>query len=231
MSPDAYVMARLLQPEMVEYNYMTASAQYAHECMNGRTGKPFEPTADQSEIDEHQMQGALIFHLLRVNRFMLMARLSQYWLMDFYSRVLDQRMSIIRIIRNRIMMGQSRQTSDALTEHEEQDRRAAGYIDKPKNESYLPSSVDGSPRHMAALAKNALILVSEFGCPHIFLTLTCNPKWPEIMSQLLNGQTAFDCPDVTVAVFKSRLNQMKMNIRHGKYFDGREIIYTCHVIE
>jgi hypothetical protein len=109
MSPDAYVMARLLQPEMVGDNYMTASAQYAHECMDGRTGEPFEPTTDQSEIDEHQMQGALIFPLLRVNRFMLMmARLSQYWLMDFYSRVLDQRMSIIGKIRNRIMMGQSR---------------------------------------------------------------------------------------------------------------------------
>jgi hypothetical protein len=31
-----------------------------------------------------------------------------------------------------------RQTSDDLTEHEEQNRRAAGYIDDPKNESYLP---------------------------------------------------------------------------------------------
>jgi hypothetical protein len=67
------------------------------------------------------------------------------------------------------MMGQMRQTSDDLTEHEEQDRRAAWYIDEPKNESYLPSSVHGSPRHMAALAKNALILVSEFGCPQVFI--------------------------------------------------------------
>ncbi len=99
------------------------------------------------------------------------------------------------------MMGQTRQTSGDLTEHEEQDRHAAGYFDEPKNESYLPSSVHGSPHHMAALAKNALILVSEFGCPQVFLTLTCNPKWPEIMSQLLDGQTAFDRPEVTVAVF------------------------------
>jgi hypothetical protein len=231
MSPDVYVIARLLQPEMVGYNYMTAAAQYARECMGGRTGEPFEPTAAQSEIDEHQMQGALIFPLLRVNHFMLMARLSQYWLMNFSSRVLDQIKSIIGKIRNRIMMGQTRRTSDALTEHEEQDRRAAGYIDEPKNESYLPSSAHGSPSHMAALTKNALILVSEFGCPHIFLTLTCNPKWPEIMSQVLNGQTASDCPEVTGAVLKSRLDQMKMNIRHGKYFDGREIFHTFHVIE
>ncbi len=96
------------------------------------------------------MQGASIFPHLRVNRFMFMARLDQYWLMDFYSRVLDQRMSIIGKMRTRIMMGQTGQTSDDLTEHEEQDRHAAGYIDEPKNESYLPSSVHGSPRHMAA---------------------------------------------------------------------------------
>jgi hypothetical protein len=48
-SPDAYVMARLLQPEMVGYNYMTASAQYAHECMDGRTGEPFEPILQISQ--------------------------------------------------------------------------------------------------------------------------------------------------------------------------------------
>jgi hypothetical protein len=149
---------------------------------------------------------------------MLMARLAQYWLMDFYSQVLDQRMSIVRRMKTWIMMGHNRQTPDILTEHEEQDRHAAGYVDEPKNESYLPSSVHGSPHHMTALARNALILVSEFGCPHVFITLTCNPKWPEKCSQLLTGKTAFDCPDVTGAVFKSRLDQMKTNIRNGKIF-------------
>jgi hypothetical protein len=84
---------------------------------------------------------------------------------------------------------------------------------------------------MTALARNALILVSEFGCPHVFITLTCNPKWPEICSQLLTGQTAFDCPDVTSTVFKSRLDQMKTNICNGKYFGGHELTYHFHVIE
>ena len=32
------------------------------------------------------------------------------------------------------MMVQTRQTSDDLTEHEEQDRHAAGYINEPKND-------------------------------------------------------------------------------------------------
>jgi hypothetical protein len=84
---------------------------------------------------------------------------------------------------------------------------------------------------MSALAQNALVLVSKYGPPHVFLTLTCNPEWPEIKSQLLVGQSAFDRPDVTVTVFKSRLDQMKANIRNGKYFGSRGTIYIFHVIE
>jgi hypothetical protein len=53
----------------------------------------------------------------------------------------------------------------------------------------------------------------------------------EIISQLLDNQTAFDRLDVTAVVFKSRLDQLKMNLRNGKYFDGRELIYSFHVIE
>jgi hypothetical protein len=36
---------------------------------------------------------------------------------------------------------------------------------------------------------------------------------------------------VTTAVFKSRLDLMKKNIRNGKYFGGREITFTFHVIQ
>ncbi len=85
--------------------------------------------------------------------------------------------------------------------------------------------------HLSALVKNALVLVSEYGCPHEFLTLTCNPEWLEIQSQLLNGQTVFDPLDVTVPVFKSRLDKFKTNIRNGKYFGSHEVIYIIHMIE
>jgi hypothetical protein len=85
--------------------------------------------------------------------------------MDFYSRVCDQRLSIIGDIRNQIMMGQTRERSNELTDQEEEDRHAAGYTnpDIPKKGSYLPGSAHGSPHHMAALARSALTLVSEWG--------------------------------------------------------------------
>ncbi len=102
------------------------------------------------------------------------------------------------------MMGQPWQTRNTYSVEDDlykEERRGAGYIDEPRRESYLPDSVHGSQHHLSALAKNELVLVSEYGCLHVFLTLTCNPEWPEKQSQVINGQTAFDRPDVTVPVF------------------------------
>ncbi len=43
---------------------MTARAPYAPvECIDSRTGEAFAPTEDQSEIEEHQVQGASTFPL------------------------------------------------------------------------------------------------------------------------------------------------------------------------
>ena len=91
-------------------------------------------------------------------------------------------MSAVRKLQGHIMMGHNQTRPGNLTEQEEDERREAGCYGEGDqgNESYLPGSVHGSPRHMASLARNALVLVSEFGCPHVFITLTCNPKWPEI---------------------------------------------------
>jgi hypothetical protein len=159
--------------------------------------------------------------------------LAQYWLLDF-SRIRDHRLSIIRQMSDQIMMGQARQTRNTYSvedDLDEDERHGAKYIGESRKESYLPDSDHGSQCNLSALAKNALELVSEYGCPHVFLTLTCNQEWPEIQSQLINGQTAFDHPNVTVPVFKSRLDKFKTNIRNGKYFESRKVIYIKHVIE
>jgi hypothetical protein len=129
LSPDEYVMAKMSRPEKIHGEYMTAQASYApFQCIDICKRELFAPTKDQCQVKANRVPGVSIRCLLRVNHFMLMARLAQYWLMDFYSRVLDQRMSIIWKIKTWIMMGQTRQTSNNLTEHEEQDRCAAGCV-------------------------------------------------------------------------------------------------------
>ncbi len=230
-----YVMARMLMPEKIGRKCMTAPARYYSETqiIDSRTGEAFASDEDVDQVDQHDMQ-ITTNQFLRVNRFILMFMLAQYWLLDFFSCIRDQRLSIIGQMRDQIMMGQPRQTRNSYSVEdalEEGESHGAGYIDEPRRESYLPDSVHGSQRHLSALAKNALVLVSEYGCPHVFLTLTCNPECLGIQSQLINGQTAFDRPDVTVPVFQSRLDKFKTNIRNGKYFELREVIYISHVIE
>ena len=96
LSPDEYVMAKMLRPEKIYGEYMTAQASYApFQCIDICTGELFAPTKYQCQVEANRVPDVLICHLLRVNHVMLMAQLAQYWLMDFYLRVLDQRMSII----------------------------------------------------------------------------------------------------------------------------------------
>jgi hypothetical protein len=117
---------------------------------------------------------------------MMMDRLAQYWLLDLFLRILDQRLSIIGQMREPIIMGQPRQSRkrNSVDDNlEDKEQRGVGYIDEPRKESYLPDSVHGSRCYISGLAKNALVLILDYGGPHVFLKLTYNPDWPEIRSQ------------------------------------------------
>jgi hypothetical protein len=107
--------------------------------------------------------------------------------------------------------------------------------------SFLSQTFHGGRRHLRSLASNALTIVSEYGKPTIFITLTCNPMWPEIQMMLLPGQSAFDRPEIVCQVFHHRLSALLHNIRQGKYFDDedlhgdsvvrRKVIYELRCIE
>ena len=45
-----------------------------------------------------------------------------------------------------------------------------------------------------------MALVLRFGKPNIFLTMTCNPRWPEILQKLNPGEEAHNRPDLLVSV-------------------------------
>ena len=44
----------------------------------------------------------------------------------------------------------------------------------------LPSSFTGGPRYMKEKTQDAMTYVRERGRPQLFITFTCNPKWPEM---------------------------------------------------
>ncbi|KAL6530201.1 hypothetical protein OROHE_014554 [Orobanche hederae] len=73
----------------------------------------------------------------------------------------------------------------------------------------LPSSYIGSPRDMRRRYLNALALVSEYGKPDFFITMTCNPNWPEIREGLLPDDEAQNRSDLVARVFRARNEELK----------------------
>ena len=46
--------------------------------------------------------------------------------------------------------------------------------------------------------------VRRMGRADFFITMTCNPQWPEIADNLLPGQQAQDRPDMVARVFRQK---------------------------
>lgn len=150
--------------------------------------------------------------MLQLNRFQLMSRLGQTYLVDNMSRIIDIHLNH----HKRRLQPNFSEAHDPST-----------------TRTFLGSGFFGGRRHLKEQAQNALTIVSELGPPTFFITLTCNPKWPDILERIGLGDSAYSRPDVTCMVFHERLRKILHNIRHGKYFplpDGG-LKYEIRVIE
>ncbi|XP_028085768.1 uncharacterized protein LOC114286740 [Camellia sinensis] len=77
--------------------------------------------------------------------------------------------------------------------------------------------------------QDAMALVQKYGKPDLFLTMTCNPNWPEIKAELLPGQSPHDRPDLLTRIFHSKFDEMKIDIL-TKHVLGKVLAYP-YVIE
>jgi hypothetical protein len=79
-------------------------------------------------------------------------------------------------------------------------------------------------------------VANVYGNGSLFITMTCNPKWAEITSALLPGQTWEDRADVVNRVFRLKLQAFVEDLRSGAFFKDKhgnpwKAKYTMHVIE
>src|SRR5438270_6761074 len=120
--------------------------------------------------------------------------------MDIFSRVEEERLEYIR-------SGRSEQMDEAMR------RRDAAFVADPDHAAELssavtlPSSFIGSRSWASEQVSDALALCREYGKPSFFITITTNPNWPEIKSQLRPGQSASDVPFIVARVFRLRLKK------------------------
>ena len=63
-----------------------------------------------------------------------------------------------------------------------------------------------------------MAIVRHLGKPTLFVTMTCNPAWPEIAGALLPGQRPEDRPDVVARVFRLKLRRLMDDLTTGGAF-------------
>ena len=81
---------------------------------------------------------------------------------------------------------------------------------------------------MTQLFQDTMAICRYFHKPDLFLTMTANPKWLEILHSLFPGQTATDCPDIILWVFEQKKKALLKLIDNG--FFGPTIAHI-HTIE
>ena len=74
-----------------------------------------------------------------------------------------------------------------------------------------------------------MAIVREFEKPDLFITVTCNPNWPEITNELLLNQLLNDRLDLIARVFKLKLKSIIYNL-FVRGILGR-VITHMHVIK
>ncbi|EUC66049.1 helitron helicase-like amino-terminal domain protein, partial [Rhizoctonia solani AG-3 Rhs1AP] len=92
----------------------------------------------------------------------------------------------------------------------------------------LPASYYGGPRQMAESYQDAMAIARYLGGPQLFITMTANPKWPEIQNALLPEQSPSDRPDLIIRVFELKRRQLMDDIKKGVF--GKCIAHV-HTIE
>jgi hypothetical protein len=157
-------------------------------------------------------------HVLTEARFGLLGRLLNEYLVDMFSSVEDSRLNYIR---QKVMPRIAARSELDETINAEGEVRA-GRV-------YLPASFMGSPRMQRKLIADGLAVVRHLGKPTYFITITCNPNWPEIRDHPeMHGQNASDRPDLTCRVFRAKLQRLMEALRKGLL--GRKI-YLMYVVE
>ncbi|XP_071688317.1 uncharacterized protein [Rutidosis leptorrhynchoides] len=154
---------------------------------------------------------------------LILRTLLQQFLVDAYTMVENTRLNYLRNNQKKLRCEQVSSLYDALESGEYN-------VSVMGTRIILPSSYTGGPRYMKQNYLDAMAIVGAYGYPTIFITFTCNPKWPEILRYLEPlGLKPEDMPDISSRVFKIKLDCLINQIRDGTLFGN--LIGELYVIE
>ena len=97
-------------------------------------------------------------------------------------------------------------------------RDSGGDLNQLGRPMVLPSSFVGSPRFYHQLYLDAMALPHRYHKPDLFITITCNPCWPEISCAIPAGSHWRFHPDIVARVFMLKFKAMLQEITVSEIF-------------
>ncbi|KAF8083899.1 hypothetical protein N665_0746s0001 [Sinapis alba] len=129
-------------------------------------------------------------------------RLFQQFLVDAYTTIESNRLRYLKF-------NQSTLRSDSYDSIKESENSGKSDLHDQGQEFTLPASFTGSPRYMKNNYLDAMTICKHFGFPDLFITFTCNPKWPEITRFVKQRNLKVeDRPDIVCRIFKLKLDSL-----------------------
>lgn len=139
-------------------------------------------------------------------------KLLQQFIVDVYTMMESQRLLWYKTHQKELRADLYQGLADAVVRGETD----AQYTGK---RIVLPSSFTGGARYMMGNYQDAMAICRAIGYPDLFITFTCNSKWPEITRICEKLQIdPSNCPQLCTRVFYLKLHSLMKTIKSGKLF-------------
>lgn len=146
---------------------------------------------------------------------LLSRKLFQQFLVDAYTMIEAERLNFVRTHQKQLRAELYKNLTDAVLRGDTDPASTGKRI-------ILPSSFTGGARYMMQNYQDAMALCKWYGYPDLFITYTCNPKWPEITRFVQKrGLRSEDRPDILCRVFKMKLDRLIKDLKTGQIFPFR----------
>ncbi|XP_044745405.1 uncharacterized protein LOC123307240 [Coccinella septempunctata] len=155
----------------------------------------------------------LMIRLNQFNPLVLCGRLTQQYIVDKFVQLETQRLNYLRVNQAKLRADNYIGLQDYIGRKKGSRKSKIGRV------VILPSSYTGSPRFMRQNFQDAMAIQSKLGRPSLFITFTCNPKWPEITDNLGSSMlNAEDRPELIARIFELKRKALFEDILKNKIF-------------
>ena len=147
-------------------------------------------------------------------------RLFQEWLCVAFTTMENQRLKFMRNNQKALRADTYKNIREEISKRVPLTDKVRAGDDHVKlgRKVILASSFVGSPRWYNSQFQDGMAICREYHKPDFFITMTCNPNWSEITSELREGESVKDRPDIVARVFKLKKDQLMKDIKAGRIF-------------